>query len=112
MSTWVSTTYSMVKDLDFDLAVVGLKLESEHEDSCCLTIQLLGNFKLDINLSNKFKQSIREAISNGKGGKKLSISKGAYPSYVRFGNIPKNFKGSVLTKQLASDWMATNGMDS
>jgi hypothetical protein len=32
------------------------------------------------------------------------ISKGAKPDYVRFAQIPRNFKGAVLIKELAAEF--------
>lgn len=79
----------------FDIAVVGLKVNSEHEDACCVTIEL----KTD--KANKKKSEIYKTFLN-IGKKKLS--KGARPDYVRFDIIPRNFKGTILVKELVKDF--------
>ena len=32
------------------------------------------------------------------------MSKGAKPNNVRFGKIPKNFKGAILVRELKREW--------
>jgi hypothetical protein len=152
LSSWISAKYALTSNVDFDLAVVGLKIDSEHDDSCCLTIQLLSqqtdddvDVKVDnssssnnshtqmekkkknpnnniskpqaeeitslnkLNRLNSFKKLIMRDLENGVI--KKEVSKGACPNYIRFGNIPKNFKGSVLTKELSLKWKQMNGQD-
>lgn len=81
---------------DVDLAVVGLRLESEHEDSCCVTIELKTSAaaKLGPELERTF---IREA--------RAAVSKGARPDRLRFGPVPRTFKGSVRVGELKKAWM-------
>ena len=79
----------------FQLAVVGLRLESEHEDSCCVTIELGREAATaELRLTNDF---INEASR--------FVSKGARPDYLRFSTIPRNFKGAVLYPQLKQDFL-------
>ncbi len=79
----------------FKLAVVGLKVTSEHEDSCCVTIELM-----DENAKALKGELEKSFISKAR----VVVSKGANPDYLRFGKIPMNFKGSVLVSELKKEW--------
>ena len=76
----------------FDLAVVGLRLDSEHEDACCVTLQLHDQPE---------QEAIGELLLKGEG-----ITKGARPNYVRYGQIPRNFKGAVVVPELKQAFRA------
>jgi acyl-CoA synthetase (AMP-forming)/AMP-acid ligase II len=79
----------------FQLAVIGLRLESEHEDSCCVTVELSeGTGDVKSQLEANF---IEEASR--------MVSKGARPNYVRFERIPRNFKGVILYPQLKQNFL-------
>ena len=75
----------------FDLAVVGLKLTSEHEDDCCVTVELCTP-----GAEAKRAEIERAFLSDAKG----SVSKGARPDRLRFATIPRNFKGAILVPDL------------
>ena len=77
----------------FKLAIVGLRLESEHEDSCYVTIELSKEIK-DI------EPRLKDCFIKTASGK---VSKGARPDYVRFAPIPLNFKGAVVYPTLKQD---------
>lgn len=79
----------------FKLAVVGLRLESEHEDSCCVTIELAGEV---VGMEARLKADFM-GTATGK------VSKGARPDRIRFAPIPLNFKGAVLYPQLKQDFL-------
>jgi len=83
-----------LKAEQFKLAVVGLRVESEHEDSCCVTIEL--------NKEVAHMESQLEANFVEKAGKR--VSKGARPDYIRFAKIPLSFKGTVLASELKQDF--------
>ena len=84
-----------LKPTQFQLAVVGLRLESEHEDSCCVTIELS---KEATDVESQLKADfVRKASS--------IVSKGARPDRVRFGRIPRSFKGEILYAQLKQDFL-------
>ena len=83
----------------FQLAVVGLRLESEHEDSCCVTVELLN----DVNGANR-----QQLESSFLKDARKSVSKGAKPDRLRFVKIPRNFKGAVLYPQLKRDFLRDN----
>ncbi len=78
----------------FRLAIVGLRLKSEHEDSCCVTIELSREVK---DIETQLKTSFIETSSR-------KVSKGARPDYIRFAPIPVNFKGAVLYPQLKQEY--------
>lgn len=79
----------------FDLAVVGLRLESEHEDTCCVTID---DSLLDPGIRREIEATFIEEAS-------IVVSRGARPQRLRFGPIPHNFKGGVKIKDLKEAWM-------
>ena len=78
----------------FQLAVVGLRIESEHEDSCCVTIELSQEAN---HLESELKAAFLEKAYK-------MVSKGSRPDCVRFAVIPRNFKGAVLYPQLKQDF--------
>ena len=91
---FLSRQYQLEKN-GFDLAVVGLRLESEHEDSCCVTIDLLTpEARL---LQPELEKTFKELAAG-------HVSKGARPDFVRFATIPRNFKGSILVNELADQF--------
>lgn len=83
-----------LKPDQFQLAVVGLRLESEHEDSCCVTIELSKE-------ATDVEAELKTAFIERAAG---TVSKSARPDYVRFGPIPRNFKGAILYSQLKQDF--------
>lgn len=80
----------------FQLAVVGIRLESEHEDCCCVTVELFN----DVSGTNR-----RRLESSFLKDARKSVSKGAKPDRLRFAKIPRNFKGAVLYPQLKRDFL-------
>ena len=78
----------------FKLAVVGLNIESEHEDSCCVTIEL------DEKSAVREQELARDFIAAAT----RTVPKGSRPDYVRFGKIPCSFKGAILYPQLKKDF--------
>lgn len=90
LDNFISKQYQLPKE-SFDIAVVGLKVGSEHEDACCVMIEL----KTDE--SRNKKDEINKTFI--KMANQL-VSKGSRPDYVMFDNIPTNFKGAVLLKEL------------
>jgi hypothetical protein len=75
--------------------VVGLKLNSEHEDACCVTIELK---------TDEAKKKKSEIYQTFLEKAKASVSKGARPDHFIFSDIPRNFKGAVLLKELAAQF--------
>lgn len=92
-------SHILVEDLKlpidkFKLAVVGLRVDSEHDDSCCVTIELGedGNQMKEILKKNFIDMAIKK------------LPKGYHPDRVRFAKIPVNFKGAVLYEQLKQEY--------
>ena len=79
----------------FQLAVIGLRLESEHEDSLCVTIALNPAVS---HLAPQLRANFLTEASK-------VVSKGSRPDYLRLAPIPQNFKGAILYPQLKQDFM-------
>ena len=93
---------------DYRVAVCGLMLHSEHEESCYCTVELItdppANDGADVHGVDRCARAgagvtgaIAEALLEGtrvkaKGG---GFSKGSVPDYVCFGEVPRNFKGAI-----------------
>ena len=95
------------------MAVVGLRLESEHEDTCCATVELRGAAAALAPPADEASQeaavaallvAAKAAVASG------AVSKGSKPDRIRFAPIPKNFKGAVLTPDLVQAWKLQAGM--
>jgi fatty-acyl-CoA synthase len=98
LTNFIAHHYQLPVD-SFDIAVVGLKVNSEHEDSCCVTIEIR---------DQQVQKKVAEIEKTFKDMATQHISKGARPDYIRFAEIPRNFKGAVLIKELAaqfSEWL-------
>lgn len=95
LSNFIVNRYSLSHS-SFFLAAIGLKIVSESEDSCCVTIELISDeaIKQKKNIEKSFKLS----ASN-------YVSKGARPDFFRFGKVPRNFKGAILYNELKKDFM-------
>ncbi|MFQ5996551.1 MAG: class I adenylate-forming enzyme family protein [Dehalococcoidales bacterium] len=78
----------------FKLAVVGMRVGSEHEDSCCVTIELSQEIA---HMQSELEANFVELASK-------RVSKGARPDYIRFAKIPLSFKGTVLYAELKQDF--------
>ena len=96
LSAFLATRYELPSDA-FEVAVVGLRLGSEHEDTCCVTVELLcedaQRKRPDIE-----RTFLAEAPAN--------VTKGAKPDRVRFAQIPRNFKGVPLVPALKEEYLA------
>ena len=88
---------------EFDLAVAGLRLESEHEDTCCVTLELKSPQAkaLRDELERTFLEEARSAVS-----------KGARPDRLRFASVPRTFKGSVQLAELRKAWLEETSKES
>jgi len=79
------------------VAAVGLHIESEHEDACCVTVELLSP-----EAESKREEIARHFLSEAR----RAVSKGARPDRLRFAPIPRNFKGAVLIPELKKAYAA------
>jgi acyl-CoA synthetase (AMP-forming)/AMP-acid ligase II len=96
LAAFVTDRYGLPAD-SVDLAVVGLLVESEHEDECCVTIELVSPQAQGKRL--EIERTFLEAAAR-------AVSKGARPDRLRFGRIPRNFKGAILMQDLKADYRA------
>ena len=72
-----------------------MRIDSEHEDSCCVSVELL-------TAAGQAKRSqIERSILQLAGSR---VSKGAKPDRVRFGPLPRNFKGTIKLPDLKEVW--------
>lgn len=79
----------------FHLAVVGIRLESEHDDSLCVTVELSeGKGHYEAMLNTGFLEMANRMVS-----------KGSRPDYLRFAAIPRNFKGAILYPRLKQEFL-------
>eukprot|EP00520_Triparma_pacifica_P015096 CAMPEP_0118633566 /NCGR_PEP_ID=MMETSP0785-20121206/1069_1 /TAXON_ID=91992 /ORGANISM="Bolidomonas pacifica, Strain CCMP 1866" /LENGTH=672 /DNA_ID=CAMNT_0006524457 /DNA_START=73 /DNA_END=2088 /DNA_ORIENTATION=+ len=78
-----------------ELAVVGLRVESEHEDDCLVTISF------DDAVAQAERDNVEKTFMSVM---KKKATKGAKPTRMMIGDIPKNFKGAVLVKDLKKIW--------
>ena len=91
--------YGIESNNDINVAVVGLKLNSEHEDDCMVTVEFAND-----KIKQKYKAILAEKFISDACDKNSGISKGSKPSFIRFGTIPRNFKGAILVKDLKYNW--------
>jgi len=97
----------------FALAAVGLRVGSEHEDDCLVTIEIQsaedhgeGNDGRGVSKDKRLEVE-KNFVRDAKG----CVSKGAQPSRMRWGAVPRNFKGDVNWRVLEADWKATLAQD-
>jgi hypothetical protein len=72
LQAFVASSFSLAPE-QVEVAVIGLRIDSEHEDSCCVTIELTGAAQ------TKEAEVLANFLKNAKKG----VSKGAKPDYVR-----------------------------
>lgn len=83
---------------DATVAVVGLRVASEHEDECCAAVELR---------SQAAKEKEEDLVKTFLLTCKRKASKGARPDRAVFlldEGIPRNFKGAVVVHELISKW--------
>ncbi len=83
----------------FDLAVTGLRIVSEHEDSCCVTLDIP-------NVPAGVREEISRTFLNEASGQ---VSRGSRPDRLRLGPIPRNFKGALDLGELKRGWLEELG---
>ena len=94
LKSFAMKTFGLPDDA-LDISVVGMRIESEHEDSCCVTVELLSD-----DAKGKQKKMEADFLKLAKKG----VSKGAKPDELRFGPLPRNFKGIVMLPDLKEEW--------
>lgn len=95
LSDFIAQHYQLPKE-SFALAVVGLRINSEHEDSCCVTLELVGATAREMRatIAVSFIEKARACVP-----------KRAKPDYLRFSKIPRTFKGSILVSELKKEYL-------
>jgi len=99
LKAFIAERYGLAEDA-FDVAVVGLRIASEHEDECCVTLELL---------SPEAEAKRAEIEGTFLADARRSVSKGAKPDRLRVATIPRNFKGAVQVPQLGQDYRSALG---
>ena len=94
--TRLLATTAGVDTHDVTVAVVGLRVESEHEDSCCVTVELRGAAAA----------ASERVASTFLAAARKQASKGAKPDFLRLAAVPRNFKGAVLVPELRAGFFA------
>jgi len=77
-----------------EVAVIGMRVESEHEDACCATVELTGE---GLKKQEEIEKSFLKLAKKG-------VSKGAKPDHLRVSPLPRNFKGVVKLPDLKEEW--------
>ena len=77
-----------------------MRIESEHEDACCVTVELSGA------ATSQRAEIERDLLARAKTG----VSKGAKPDHVRVAPLPRNFKGVVKLPDLKEEWAQLLGL--
>eukprot|EP00656_Telonema_subtile_P046941 TRINITY_DN5361_c0_g1_i1.p1 TRINITY_DN5361_c0_g1~~TRINITY_DN5361_c0_g1_i1.p1 ORF type:complete len:590 (-),score=185.23 TRINITY_DN5361_c0_g1_i1:97-1866(-) len=89
ISSFIHQTCSLDPSTDYEVAVVGVNLKSEHEDECYLTVECKSEAAVAM------QAELQATLLAGNG-----LPKWAKSGYVRFAEINKNFKGAILYKEL------------
>jgi len=90
LADFLTTQYGFAP-VSFDLAVVGLRLDSEHEDTCCVTLELKDG------VAPATRDAIRCTFIETAGA---AVSKGAKPDRLLLAPVLRNFKGAILVPEL------------
>ena len=94
LAEFVRSRYSLEAG-SFDLAVTGLRIDSEHEDSCCVTLD-----------TSKVPEVVQEEISRTFLSEASGqVSRGSRPDRLRLSPIPRNFKGALDLGELKRGWL-------
>jgi len=96
LKAFAAKRYELKED-EFDIAVVGLRIESEHDDSCCVTVELLSEAAMRARAEME-RTFLQEAAA--------SVTKGACPDHLRFAKVPRNFKGAILVSELKAEYQS------
>lgn len=83
-----------------EVAVVGLRLDSEHEDQTCATVYLRED-------TPELRAAVKDLLL---GPEARSLTKGARPDRLHFGEIARNFKGAVLVEALKQAFIDGGGL--
>lgn len=96
IARFVSAEYGLASG-QVEVGVVGLRISSEHEDECCVTLELISE-------EARAKRALIEESFLATA--RRNVSKGARPDRVRFAALPRNFKGALQHPLLKEQWKA------
>ncbi|KAL3903525.1 MAG: hypothetical protein SGPRY_011640, partial [Prymnesium sp.] len=96
IARFVSAEYGLASG-EVEVGVVGLRVSSEHEDECCVTLELISE-------EARAKRALMEESFLATA--RRNVSKGARPDRVRFAALPRNFKGALQHPLLKEQWKA------
>lgn len=97
--------YPQVDEAQVAVATVGLKFGSEHEDSCCVTVELTPEDGQDGSAAwTALLSDVRENF-RARCLQHASLPKGSRPDFVRLARLPRNFKGAVDVSSLKKEYM-------
>lgn len=98
-----------------EVGVVGLKLDSEHEDACCVTLDVdfphlphndrrdrPGEKEPSTCILAEIQATLLHKAQSVTGG---GLSKASKPDKLRFAKIPRNFKGAVDIPTLKNEFL-------
>ena len=95
LANFIESHYGLIRS-DYNVAVCGLRVKSEHEDECCVMIELL---------SERSQASSSIILSTFLLAAKGKVSKGSKPDRVAVGSIPIVLsKGIVSVPELVKYW--------
>ncbi|MBN1862450.1 MAG: acyl--CoA ligase [Dehalococcoidales bacterium] len=94
LSRFVAEDFTLAPG-QFQLAVIGLRVASEHEDSCAVTIELS---REAIKARKELEASFLERATR-------AVTKGCRPDYLRLAPIPRSFKGAVVYPRLKEEYL-------
>ena len=97
LQAFISRSFGVALE-EVEVAVVGLRIDSEHEDACCVTVELSGAAAAPAKVAEVESQFL--AAAKGRDG----VSKGSKPDHVRIAPLPRNFKGAIKLPELKHEW--------
>ena len=100
LATLISRYFHLQRASDFDVAVIGLRVTSEHDDDTACLIELLSEQAKQI--KHQLEAQLCDIVLSAYHQRQ--VSKGALIAYLKFGKIPRNFKGAVLVPELKMLW--------
>ncbi|PHJ25194.1 amp-binding enzyme [Cystoisospora suis] len=97
--------YPEVDEAQVAVATVGLKVASEHEDSCCVTIELAPKEGQDGTPAwTALLSDVRDNFLT-RSRQHASLPKASRPDFVRVARLARNFKGAVDVSSLKQEYM-------
>lgn len=89
LTTFISATYALPRSA-FSVAICGLRVRSEHEDECCVLVELSDGLEAAATVAAELAETLKEKAAK-------SVSKGAKPDLVLVGKIPVVLSKGVIS---------------